>query len=109
MSESSSKLAAAEVLSAIVGLFGLMAAGGAKLVGWLVHSTKRRDALAEHRRQISAQFDRLERWMTRVDEHIARSTEHRIACERFMARTDTALQALSRRIARLERMQDHAA
>ena len=38
-----------------------------------------------------------------------RYNEHQIADERFMARAETALNALGQRIGRVERVQDHAA
>ena len=109
MSESSSKLVAAEVTSAIAALLGLFAAGGSRFVDWLTQRRKRTDELAEQRRLVMEHFGRFERWCDRVDEFMARSTEHRIATERFMARVDVALRSLAQRIGRLERAQDHAA
>src|SRR5258708_3787957 len=109
MSDSSSKVVAAETASAIAAAVGLLTTGGSRLVGWLVHRTKRTDQVAQHRSDVMEQFDRIERWCARVDDFIARSTEHRIADERFMARTETALTSLAQRVGRVERVQDHAA
>ena len=109
MSESSSKLVAAEVTSAIAALLGLFAAGASRMIGWLIQRRKKTDELAEQRRQVVEHFDRFERWCTRVDEFMARSTEHRMVTERFMARADVALHSVAQRIGRLERVQDHAA
>jgi hypothetical protein len=109
MSDSSSRMAVAETASAIAAAVGLLATGGSRLVGWLVHRTKRTDQLAQHRSDIMERFDRIERWCARVDDFMARSAEHRITDERFMARTDTALSSLAQRIGRVERVQDHAA
>ena len=109
MSESSNKLTGAELTSAIVAVVGLLATGGSRLVGWLMHRTKRTDELAQHRCDVIERFDRFERWCTRVDQFMATYTEHRIADERFMARAETALHSLAQRIGRLERVQDHAA
>jgi hypothetical protein len=106
---SSSKAAGAEVTSAIVAVFGLLVAGAARLVGWLVHRTKGTDQLAQHRSDVMERFDRFDRWCARVDAFMASYTEHRITDERFMARTDTALHSLAQRIGRVERVQDHAA
>jgi hypothetical protein len=109
VSDSSSRMAAAELASAIAAAVGLIAAGGSRLVGWLVHRTKRTDQVAQHRSDVMARFDRFERWCARVDAFMMRYNEHRIADERFMARTETALNALGQRIGRVERVQDHAA
>jgi hypothetical protein len=109
VSESSSKLTGAEVTSAIAAVVGLLAAGGSRAVGWLIHRTRSTDQLAQQRGDVMERFDRFERWCARVDEFMARYTEHRIADERFMARTDTALHSLAQRIGRVERVQDHAA
>ena len=109
MSETNSKMAGAEVASAIVAVFGLLAASGSRLVRWLIHGTKNKTELAEHRRDVMDRFDRLERWCARVDAFMASYTTHRIADERFMARTDAALSALAQRIGRVERVQDHVA
>ena len=109
MSDSSSKLAVAEMASAIAAALGLIAAGASRFVGWLVHRTKHTDALAQHRSEIMERFDRFERWCARVDAFMMRYNEHRITDERFMARTDTALSSLAQRIGRVERVQDHAA
>ena len=109
MSESNRGLTAAEATSAVVAVFGLLAAGGSRFVGWLVHGTRNKTELAEHRRDVMERFDRFERWCARVDAFMASYTEHRIADERFMARTDAALTSLAQRIGRVERVQDHAA
>ena len=109
MSESSSKLTGAEVTSAVVAVLGLLAAGGSRFVGWLVHGTRNKTELAEHRRDVMERFDRFERWCARVDAFMTTYTEHRIADERFMARADAALNSLAQRIGRVERVQDHAA
>ena len=106
MSDSSSRMAAAEVASAIAAAVGLFAAGGSRFVGWLVHRTKHTDALGQHRSDVMARFDRFERWCARVDAFMMRYSEHRIADERFMARSETALAALGQRIGRVERVQD---
>jgi hypothetical protein len=108
MSDSSSKMAVAEMASAIAAAVGLLATGGSRLVGWLAHRTKRTDALTQHRSEVMVRFDRFERWCARVDAFMMRYNEHRIADERFMARSETALNALGQRIARVERVQDHA-
>jgi hypothetical protein len=102
-------VAAAEIASAIVAALGLLTAGGSRLIGWLAHRTKTTDQLAQHRGAVMERFDRFERWCARVDAFMASYTEHRISDERFMARTDTALNSLAQRIARVERVQDHAA
>ena len=109
MSESSSKLVAAELTSAIAALLGLFVTGGSRMVSWLVHRRKKIDEAAEQRRHVMQHLERFQLWCVRVDEFMARYTEHRIADERFMARTDTALQSLAQRVGRLERAQDHAA
>ena len=96
-------------MSAVVAAVALLATGGTRLVGWLVHRTKSTDQLAQHRSDVMERFDRFERWCARVDAFMATYTEHRIADERFMARTDAALAALAQRIGRVERVQDHAA
>ena len=108
MSDSSSKMAVAEMASAIAAALGLIAAGASRFVRWLAHRTKHTDALAQHRSDVMERFDRIERWCARVDDFMARSTEHRITDERFMARTDTALNSLGQRIGRVERVQDAA-
>jgi hypothetical protein len=108
VSDSSSRMAAAEVASAIAAALGLFAAGTSRLFGWLVHRTKHTDALAQHRSDIMARFDRFERWCARVDAFMMRYNEHRIADERFMARTETALTSLGQRVGRVERVQDAA-
>jgi hypothetical protein len=105
----SSKVAGAEVASAAVAVLGLLAAFGSRLVGWLIHRTRSTDGLVQHRTDVMERFDRLERWCARVDEFMATYIEHRIADERFMARTDTALHSFAQRIGRVERVQDHAA
>jgi hypothetical protein len=97
------------VTSAIAAVVGLLAAGGLRAVGWLSHRTKATNELVQDRRDVMERFDRFERWCARVDEFMARYTEHRIVDERFMARTDTALHSLAQRIGRVERVQDHAA
>jgi hypothetical protein len=109
VSESSSKLVVAEVTSAIAALLGLCAAGGSRTIGWFIHRRTKADELAEQRRQVMEHFDRFERWCARVDEFMARSTEHRMVTERFMARADVAFRSVAQRIGRLERVQDHAA
>ena len=109
MSGPSSRVAGAEVASATVAVLGLLAAFGSRLVGWLVHRTKSTDQLAQHRNDVMERFDRLERWCARVDAFMASSIEHRVADERFMARTDVALRSLAQRLRRVERVQDHAA
>ena len=109
MSDSSSKMAVAEMASAIAAALGLIAAGTSRFVGWLVHRTKHTDALAQHRNEVMARFDRFERWCARVDAFMMRYNEHRIADERFMARAETAVNALGQRIGRVERVQDSAA
>jgi hypothetical protein len=109
VSESSSKLTGAEVTSAAVAAVGLLAAGGSRFIGWLIHRTKSTDQLAQHRGDVMERFDRFERWCARVDAFMATYTEHRIADERFMARADAALSSLAQRIGRVERVQDHAA
>src|SRR5258708_4643189 len=109
VSESSSKVAGAELISAAVAAVGLLVTGGTRLVGWLVRRTKARDQQAQHRDDVMERFDRFERWCARVDAFMATYTEHRIADERFMARTDTALTALAQRVTRVERVQDNAA
>jgi hypothetical protein len=108
VSDSSSKMAVAETASAIAAGVGLFASGGSRLAGWLVHRTKTTDALAQHRSDVMARFDRFERWCARVDVFMMRYSEHRIADERFMARSETALAALGQRIGRVERVQDGA-
>jgi hypothetical protein len=105
----SSKVAGAELTSAIVAVLGLALAGGSRLVGWLIYRTKSTDELAKHQEDVMDRFDRLERWCARVDAFMASNTEHRVADERFMARTDVALHSLAQRIGRVERVQDHAA
>jgi hypothetical protein len=102
-------MAAAETASAIAAAVGLIAAGASRLFGWLVHRTKHTDALAQHRGEIMVRFDRFERWCARVDAFMMRYNEHRIADERFMARTETALSSFGQRIGRVERVQDSAA
>jgi hypothetical protein len=109
MTGPSGKVAGAELTSAIVAVLGLLVAGGSRFVGWLIHGTKNKTELAEHRRDVMERFDRFERWCARVDAFMASYTEHRIADERFMARTDVALNSLAQRIGRVERVQDHAA
>jgi len=106
VSESSSKLVAAEVTSAIAALLGLFAAGASRTISGISQRRKKADELAEQRRQLMEHFDRFERWCARVDEFMARSTEHRIVTERFMARADVALRSVAQRIGRLERAQD---
>ena len=109
MSESSSTRGAAEVTSAIAALLGLFAAGTSRMISGISQRRKKADELAEQRRQIMAHLDRFERWCARVDEFMARSTEHRVVTERFMARADVALRSVAQRIGRLERVHDHAA
>ncbi len=109
MTGPNAKVAGAELMSAIVAALGLVVAGGSRLVGWIVYRTKTTDELAKHQQDVMARFDRLDRWCARVDAFMASSTEHRVADERFMARTDVALNSLAQRIGRVERVQDHAA
>jgi hypothetical protein len=109
MSESNTRVASAELMSAVVAAVALLATGWSRLVGWFVHRTKPTNQLAQHRSDVMERFDRLERWCARVDAFMAMYTEHRIADERFMARTDVALSALAQRIGRVERVQDNAA
>jgi hypothetical protein len=101
-------MAVAETASAIAAAVGLFATGGSRLVGWFSHRTKRTDQLAQHRSEIMARFDQFERWCARVDAFMMRYNEHRIADERFMARTETALTSLGQRVGRVERVQDAA-
>jgi hypothetical protein len=108
VSDTSSKVAAAETASAIAAAVRLIATGASRFVGRLVHRTKQTNALAQHRSEIMNRFDRFERWCARVDAFMMRYNEHRIADERFMARTETALNGLGHRIGRLERVQDAA-
>ena len=109
MSESGSKLAAAEVTSAVAATVALAATGGSRFVRWLAQRTKTTDELAQYQREVMAHFTRFERWCARVDDFMARYGEHRIADERFMARADAGLRSFAQRIGRLERTQDHAA
>lgn len=109
MSESSNKLVAAELTSAIAALVGLLAAGGSRFVRWFVQRRKTTQELAEQRHNVMEHLERFERWCARVDAFMASYTEHRIADERFMARTDSALESLAQRIGRVERVQDNAA
>jgi hypothetical protein len=109
VSESSSKLTGAELMSAAVAVVGLLATGGSRLIRWLIHRTKSREESAQHRGDVMERFDRFEHWCARVDAFMATYTEHRISDERFMARTDTALTSLAQRIGRVERVQDNAA
>ena len=109
MSESSSKMAVAELMAAAVAMVGLLATGGSRLVGWLIRRTKATDEQAQHRDDVMERFDRFERWCARVDAFMATYTEHRMADERFMARADAALASLAQRIGRVERVQDNAA
>ena len=48
MSDSSSKVVAAETASAIAAAVGLLTTGGSRLVGWLVHRTRRLERVQDH-------------------------------------------------------------
>src|SRR5258708_26437389 len=108
VSESSRKVAGAELIWAGVDGVGLLVTGGTRVVGWLVRRTKARDQQAQHRDDVMERFDRFERWCARVDSFMATYTEHRIADVRFMARTHTALTSLPHRGTRVGRVQANA-
>jgi hypothetical protein len=94
------------VASAVVAVVGLVATAGSRLVGWLTYRRAKQDEFAQHQHDVMERFDRFERWCARVDGFMATATEHRIVDERFMARTDAALNSLAQRIERVERVQD---